>query len=684
MRILILTSCTGKKKSKPENQLTLDDFRSGQKHLEQRTEELKEHLVPAGELYTGGQHLCLLRALKHFRHDFPKHQWDLKIVSAGYGLLSEDDQVVPYEVTFNTMRVNELREWADFLQLPQTVGNVLGQYDLTFFLLGKEYLKAIHLPETLPGSQAYLFLTASAEMKQIPQAEKMFAFPMGNPEAKIYGAAVTSLKGRVMEWLAEGLTQEGEKWLIELAQDPEIFPELLQEPKSTSPKKKNPNKKPRPKPIVNPNVDQVITLSDSWKNKPHRQKLSYFIPEWDDLVDPDYDFLNDLHSGGSRIWDNEVYAHQMYPEPNYDGILVSRAVAEKSQSKRERINRLGVHRMLRVPDEFPIMGDCGAFDYIMEEIPPYNTDDLLNYYTRLGFNYGVSADHLIVKATMDQYKFRYDLTIHNAEEFLMEHQKRNLTWTPVGAVQGWDPTSYAKAAERYVKMGYTYLGLGGLVRSTTKDILFIVDEVRQLIPKEVKVHLFGIARHNAIPDLVKAGVNSIDSASHLRRAWFGAGQNYFTLNGNSYTAIRIPQAGKSFRAKRIVSEGRATKKQLETLEDNCLNLLRKFDQGKSSIAEVLDTLCAYDEIISEKRQDIRPLLKEVLENQPWKHCPCQICKKDGIEVIIFRGNNRNRRRGFHNTYVFYRMLQKVIETGEIDFIKERNQVDSAQMEMNFN
>ena len=46
-------------------------------------------------------------------------------------------------------------------------------------------------------------------MKQIPQAEKMFAFPWES-EAKTYGAAVTSLKGRVMEWLAEGLTQEGE------------------------------------------------------------------------------------------------------------------------------------------------------------------------------------------------------------------------------------------------------------------------------------------------------------------------------------------------------------------------------------------------------------------------------------------------------------------------------------------
>jgi hypothetical protein len=25
--------------------------------------------------------------------------------------------------------------------------------------------------------------------------------------------------------------------------------------------------------------------------------------------------------------------------------------------------------------------------------------------------------------------------------------------------------------------------------------------------------------------------------------------------------------------------------------------------------------------------------------------------------MIFRGNNRNRRRGFHNTYVFYRLMQ---------------------------
>jgi hypothetical protein len=33
-----------------------------------------------------------------------------------------------------------------------------------------------------------------------------------------------------------------------------------------------------------------------------------------------------------------------------------------------------------------------------------------------------------------------------------------------------------------------------------------------------------------------------------------------------------------------------------------------------------------------------------------------VCTRLGIHVILFRGAERNRRRGFHNLYVFYRQL----------------------------
>ena len=394
---------------------------------------------------------------------------------------------------------------------------------------------------------------------------------------------------------------------------------------------------------------------------------SYFIPEWDDLVDRDYDFATDTHSGGSGNWSNEVFAHQMYPEPNYDGILISKVVAEKSKSKKERINRLGVHRSLRVPREFPIMGDCGAFGYINDDEPPYTTAEILDYYTRLDFDFGVSIDHLIVSATESAKKARYDLTIANAAEFLREHRKAQLPWTPIGAVQGWDAESYTAATKQYVAMGYKYIALGGLVRTSTREILEILQRVHEVVPQDVKIHLFGLSRIASMRTFADLGVRSVDSASLLRRAWMGTGQNYLTVDGTFFTAIRIPEAGKSFRAKRMVSEGRASGSRVEQLEHACMRAMVDFDADKTSVEHVLDVLAEYDHLITPERAPTRELLRATLELRPWRSCPCDICRRDGIQVVIFRGNNRNRRRGFHNTYVFYRLLQRALAGEQISF-----------------
>jgi hypothetical protein len=68
-------------------------------------------------------------------------------------------------------------------------------------------------------------------------------------------------------------------------------------------------------------------------------------------------------------------------------------------------------------------------------------------------------------------KKRYELTIKNAEEFIQKHQAGGYTFTPIGAVQGWSPESYAKAVKAYIEMGYEYIGLGGLARTPSKEIL---------------------------------------------------------------------------------------------------------------------------------------------------------------------------------------------------------------------
>jgi len=147
------------------------------------------------------------------------------------------------------------------------------------------------------------------------------------------------------------------------------------------------------------------------------------------------------------------------------------------------------------------------------------------------------------------------------------------------------------------------------------------------------------------------GITSVDSASHLRRAWLGARDNYWTMEGERYAALRIPQP-----SKKLIVEN----PNIKDLEQRCLDTVRKFDKGLISLDETLDILDAYDSIAMGNRKSMRPYYERTLLSEPWKKCPCEICKSDGIEVIIFRGNNRNRRRGFHNTYVFYSLLNKIL------------------------
>lgn len=103
-----------------------------------------------------------------------------------------------------------------------------------------------------------------------------------------------------------------------------------------------------------------------------------------------------------------------------------------------------------------------------------------------------------------------------------------------------------------------------------------------------------------------------------------------------------------------------TEEELRTMDEACMDLIRMYDRDEADIDEVLEAVLWYDSVMGDKR-DHADAYTKTLRDRPWKKCPCAICKKAGVEVIIFRGNNRNRRRGFHNTHVFFNELQRVIK-----------------------
>jgi hypothetical protein len=720
MKVLVITSCTGEKKHKPENQLVRNDFeKRNTVEFTERENALKSYNTAAREIYTGQQHVRLIRGLDLIRQTCPDVNLDLKIVSAGYGLLNENDLIAPYEMTFNGMSSKGLSDWADFLQLPQNVLPVFKKYDLILFLLGKEYLKALKLPKTIKPKGHCVFLTSKGSLSLIPESPKIHTITLANPDAKRFGAGLVALKGRIFELLGEHIKENGPNQFSKLIESPQSLVDFIDSYKKPDAAPTNQKKGSKTiktdEGLLSTDNKNVITLPNKWKNKSHREKLIYFIPEWDDLVNPHYDFLTDAPPPGTGDgYDFAVYAHQIFEYPPYDGILISKVIVEAKKSKKAILEKLGVHRYLRVPRDFPIMGDCGAFGYIMEDEPPYETEEILKYYQDLDFDYGVSIDHLIVPGVLKKNDYylinpdgskhqipeeeyeafkqkkykevktlnrqlnftdnneqpwlyktevedeekklkRYEITINNGRDFIEGLHKSNYTFTPVGAAQGWSPDSYRHIVNEYQKMGYTYIALGGMVRTTSAKIIEVLESIKEILKPETKLHLFGVARPDALPRMQELGVKSIDSASFLRRAWLGAGSNYFTGN-DKYSALRVPQAEKSPKAKKAVREGIASLEQVQAIEKKCLKLLRAFEKNKATLEDTLAALMEYDSFLGEGRKGLEEMYRRTLEDKPWKACDCKICREIGIEVIIFRGNNRNRRRGFHNTKVFYDQL----------------------------
>jgi len=88
------------------------------------------------------------------------------ILSAKYGLLNLDDEIEPYDVTLNTMKVAERKSWAE--NVLSQLEKVESTEDTKFiFLAGNNYRKYLmpHLPHTeipmkgLPIGKQLQFLT---------------------------------------------------------------------------------------------------------------------------------------------------------------------------------------------------------------------------------------------------------------------------------------------------------------------------------------------------------------------------------------------------------------------------------------------------------------------------------------------------------------------------------------------
>ncbi len=411
----------------------------------------------------------------------------------------------------------------------------------------------------------------------------------------------------------------------------------------------------------------------------------YFFPDWDDYVrEP---FVHETDDQGDPASQERLYAHEIFgaDDTPYDGMLVSLAQIYTGKGALSRLDpetadRGDLRKQMKIPGSLLLFGDCGAFSYAAEDKPPFSPEEAARLYHRLGFDVGASVDHIPLpeivvegekgnlvrrELTEDERRRRMRLTARNAELFLAARHQHRYKFVPLGVIQGLDVKSFVRYVHDYIDMGYKHIALGGLVPKADSEILSICCAVRAAIQartrtekENVWLHLFGILRPKIQPIFRLLGASSFDSASYLRKAWLRSDQNYLAPDGNGwYTAIRVPISS-SKRVRESAEQKGINEDELRRMETRCLEALSKFDGSTETQKEVVEAVNAYGPLLERRGEDNHFIEKHeaLLTARPWEKCRCPVCRDMKIDVAVFRGTGRNKRRGFHTTWVLYHKI----------------------------
>lgn len=413
--------------------------------------------------------------------------------------------------------------------------------------------------------------------------------------------------------------------------------------------------------------------------------MKFFFPDSQDQVDPGFDFITEERDPYRVRQRDDLYAHEIFSPPPFDGLLVSKAIvdgySDGSAGKYTAAQRLRLYReharqffrLNHASGQLAIMGDCGAFSYVTDPEPPYTVDDVIGFYDECQFDYGIAVDHVIFNKNptamqvhqnddeLARWKERQALTLKLANDFWNACKNRQARFTPLGVAQGWHPQSYAESVATLQRIGYKRIAMGGMVPYKTHEIIACLRAVDNVRDRGTQLHLLGISRCDNIPTFAKLGVTSFDSTSPFRQAFKDERTNYYTPNG-AYVALRVPQVEGNLKLRKRIEAGEIDQRVAIVLERTALRLLREYEAGTATLEETLQALQNYSRLWDRKDRSVA--YRRTLCDRPWQECPCDLCRALGIDITIFRGTERNKRRGFHNLYVFRQRLRAQLGEGQ--------------------
>ncbi|MHA1137752.1 MAG: hypothetical protein ACTSSE_14825 [Candidatus Thorarchaeota archaeon] len=208
MRILVVGSCGKKKLNQSTISPTCEDLASVND-----IKTWREKSVPpptrVRDLYTGNQNRELVHGVDLLRQ-IEKTEVMLSIISAGFGLVAEQDTLPTYECSFSGMKKSQILKRAKLLGIPSDFEELITSgYDLVYLALGKKYFLTLGDEWKSKSSTTIIGFDSSLSEEQmlcIPSAHEIVSSFSQNSH-KIHG--VTGFKGDLLRILANhALNQE--------------------------------------------------------------------------------------------------------------------------------------------------------------------------------------------------------------------------------------------------------------------------------------------------------------------------------------------------------------------------------------------------------------------------------------------------------------------------------------------
>lgn len=172
MKILVVTNCTKTKNPRPEeNKAVLEQHGLDIPRCDlEREQEYRRILStkPARELF-GGSFTFVKDLVNHLRR--LKNDVDFYVISGRYGLINENDEVIPYDCALSEMTDAEVRARSAKLRIFENIVDILTKgYDEVIVALSRKYLLTIFDPVTgkdftehLKGSKLTIFAAKSLQ-----------------------------------------------------------------------------------------------------------------------------------------------------------------------------------------------------------------------------------------------------------------------------------------------------------------------------------------------------------------------------------------------------------------------------------------------------------------------------------------------------------------------------------------